>query len=1040
MAVIRQQTQVFNKPVGVRRINTGEAEVWEQVAAQADNFRSRALQKAATEAEQAGKMKGMAVESGQISAIDPTTNQPVAFKAPANFGEIAASSYQDIITRRFEQSVDNELKTQGAYYAQNAGNSDEYKNAISGHVGNMINAGGDDTYFSRYIQEAGQSYVDSTYLAMKSKELQASILETNTNAHFSMVENRELIKRNIIAQNITGVNDSIDKQKKVINDLFNVKYYTRAQRESELDSLRGLEALTYNTELTTYFANLPKADRVKFLVDLDNPNNIEDPNIKTLVINALATHNKQTLIEGFNKTVARSEDLTLSEVQKEVSKFLPAINSNMSSRDIDSLTLPIEDEKVRNEVRSHLKLDYINKLVSFKADNSKDATLFINELRKAEPNNETLAGLLRKNFNKDSDMSLDVQQSLEFIQNLTSKERISIAENLSSRLPSIKSIESSAANKREQGYRENIRNIKTTGDYKDVIKSIEKDNTIVNKDTLLELTKNVYANRMNQSAAAISLSYNELENVSIALGDKRGVALLETPQEILAFEQYKDAHNINPSSVNAAIASRLKASAQINLDIANEVKTKALKGAIEKGISVPHDDMEFLQKEIMGEEIFLTAENIENYPIMTDALKKGIMFPAFKSFFNSAVTSTNEATVAKAGNLFEEMTRVKVDSEGMSYQIDMLKANMKPETYAQLNAAAVTARAEYTTPFLVISELRQYDGNLDEDVLADYNNSTGGNLKKIKSIFDDRNVSPNFRKELSIAIKMQKSRGVQITEEAVDTIVENYIETNNMGRDTNVIAPHIDGATAYPVLSFINEVNFTQNRIALTKAIAQDDAYSPLLKGGTKLDQARELVKDLTLQNLPTLLRATVQSFRGQYQARSEIADVGLTREGHKVLNTDLFWKPDLMSFANGVPKYTAQYKDVNNTFQDLIVNGEPWALERIGDYRDEFRSVAHKEFIAKLRSTKPKIKAEGYINYQATLKHMTFAEFIKDPEFNELVAAYGNEEEVKIAYATQRLRWNAQSNNAFREQLMNIDIKDAALQYLRGVEGIGQN
>ena len=69
----------------------------------------------------------------------------------------------------------------------------------------------------------------------------------------------------------------------------------------------------------------------------------------------------------------------------------------------------------------------------------------------------------------------------------------------------------------------------------------------------------------------------------------------------------------------------------------------------------------------------------------------------------------------------------------------------------------------------------------------------------------------------------------------------------------------------------------------------------------------------------------------------------------------------------------------------------------------------------------------------------MTFAEFKKDPEFNELVAAYGNEEEVKIAYATQRLRWNAQSNNAFREQLMNIDIKDAALQYLRGVEGIGQ-
>ena len=69
----------------------------------------------------------------------------------------------------------------------------------------------------------------------------------------------------------------------------------------------------------------------------------------------------------------------------------------------------------------------------------------------------------------------------------------------------------------------------------------------------------------------------------------------------------------------------------------------------------------------------------------------------------------------------------------------------------------------------------------------------------------------------------------------------------------------------------------------------------------------------------------------------------------------------------------------------------------------------------------------------------MTYSEFQKDPEFNKLVAAYGNEEEVKITYAMQRLRWNAESNNKFREQLTNLNIRDAALEYLRGVEGKGQ-
>ena len=1038
MAVIRQQTQVFNKPVGVRRINTGEAELWEQVAASADEFRRRAFEKAALEAKQAGAMKGMSVASGEIAAIDPETNQPVAFKAPANTGSIYSSAYQDVITRRFEESVNTELKAQGSYYAKNATSADEYKIAISGHVGNMIKAGGDDTYFSRYIEETGQAYVDSTYVAMKAKETEAIIFQTNTNDYLAGLESEHTIRLNIQANNLNDVAKGLDAEEKRARNLFDTKYLTLAQYEAKKNIYRGLRSLSNNVKLTNVYTSMSKDEKTAFISSLDNPSEITNPVVKTMVINALVGANKNTLIEGFKAIDTRAEDVVVSVVDAETSALINQINKNMDYNEIQELTSSIENREIRKQVFNNLSKDHLNKSLDFYAQNSNAASALINELRSAEPNGVNLTKIIQEAYNNNNPDAQDVPDIVQFIQDMEPEDRVSYAESLSARLPSIKALETQSENEWEINARGKIRNIETLIDYQRIKKSILDNKKLVNQDKLLGVAAEKFADVMSNQAKSIAISHEEMSNVRNAINDKSFASSL-TITEKAAYDYYKKAHDITPSSVNATMSNRLDAIVKVNENLGHEVKIKAIKGSLEKGINVDAQELEYLQKEIMGEEIFLTAENIENYPIMTDALKKGIMFPAIKSFFNSAVTSTNEATVAKAGNLFEEMSRVKVNSEGMSYQIDMLKVNMKPETYAQLNAATVIARAEYTTPFLVISELRQYDGNLDEDVLADYNNSTAGNLKKIKSIFDDRNVSPNFRKELSIAIKMQKARGVQITEEAVDTIVENYIETNNMGRDTNVISPHIDGATAYPVLSFINEVNFTQNRIALTKAIAQDDAYSPLLKGGTKLDQARELAKDLTLQNLPTMLRGIVESFKGQYQARSELADVNLTKEGHKVLNTDLFWKPDLMSFANGVPKYTAQYKDVNNTFQDLIVNGEPWALERIGDYRDEFRSVAHKEFIAKLKSTKPKIKAEGYINYQATLKHMTFAEFKKDPEFNELVAAYGNEEEVKIAYATQRLRWNAQSNNAFREQLMNIDIKDAALQYLRGVEGIGQ-
>ena len=1007
MAVIRQQTQVFNKPVGVRRINTGEAELWEQVAAQADEFRNRAYKKAAVEAEQAGKMKGMATESGDIVAIDPETNQPVAFKAPSNFGSIAAASYQDIITRRFEQSVDNELKAQGSYYAKNATSADEYKNAISGHVGNMIKAGGDDTYFSRYIEEAGQSYVDSTYVAMKSKELEASILEANTNDHIRGLDAIYTIKRNIGKSNTNSLLAEIQKEYDSAQNLLDNNFYTIAQFESKRSELLGLQSLVNKTHLTDMYISMTKNQKVKFISQIYNPSTIQDEKLRMFVIDARIDSSVETIVNGLRSIDKTAEDLSTSNIEIETSRLLSKVHSNMSYDDINQLTEET-DPNIRPEVNTLLREDQLNKSLHLSAKSADATNVLIDQLRSPEPDKNTLKEALKIARNADADNVKSVEDLVQFIIDMPAKDRIKYAESLSARLPSMKSIEATAENNFIISMQDKTRNISTIEDYKKIENEILNRKNLVNADKYINNAKEKFASVMSIQAKDMSLRYEELQNVKNALGNKQFASNL-TDREKKAYELYKQAHDIIPTSINSAVSYRLDAIADDNETLGHQLKIKGISESINQGISVGTQDLKYYQDEIMGDTIFLTVDNIDNYPMITDALKKGIMFPAVKNFFNSAVTSMDEITVEKAGNLFEEMTNVEVDSEGMLYNIDMLKGNMKPETYAYYNAAVITARSEHTTPFLVISELRQYDGNLDQDVLADYNASTDGKLKNIKSIFDDRNVSPNFRNELSIAIKMQKARGVQITKEQVDTIIDNYIETNNMGRDTNVIAPHIDGATAYSLTSHIRPTNIISNRMALTRALAQDDAYSPLLTGGGKFAQARELAKDLTLQNLPIMLRSLIQEFKGQYQARSELGDIELSREGHKTLNTDVFWKPDLMSFANGVPKYTAQYIDKNETYQNFIVNGEPWTLERVGDYSNEFRSAAHKEFIAKLKSTQPKIRAEGFINYHATLEHMTYSEFEKDPEFNKLVSAYGNVELVKEAYEVQRQKYQAE-------------------------------
>ncbi len=97
----------------------------------------------------------------------------------------------------------------------------------------MIKAGGDDTYFSRYIQESGQAYVDSTYVAMKSKELEASILKSNTDDHIRGLDAIYTIKRNIGKSSTNSLLAEIQKEYNSAENLLDNGYYSVAHCESK---------------------------------------------------------------------------------------------------------------------------------------------------------------------------------------------------------------------------------------------------------------------------------------------------------------------------------------------------------------------------------------------------------------------------------------------------------------------------------------------------------------------------------------------------------------------------------------------------------------------------------------------------------------------------------------------------------------------------------------------------------------------------------------------------------------------------------------
>tara|TARA_R110002153_G_scaffold73068_3_gene190735 strand:+ start:634 stop:3885 length:3252 start_codon:yes stop_codon:yes gene_type:complete len=170
MAVLRQQTQVFNKPIGVVRANAGGAQVAQAISAAADTISKIGFTEAAENAERKGIEVAQALEESQLKTMNPETGKPEAFKAPKGFGKIAATAYQRVVDSRFEDSVEAELRTKAQEIALNHQyNPESYDDVFSDYIGNMSKTA--QGKYKVFIQTAGARYLESTKLNIRERTI-----------------------------------------------------------------------------------------------------------------------------------------------------------------------------------------------------------------------------------------------------------------------------------------------------------------------------------------------------------------------------------------------------------------------------------------------------------------------------------------------------------------------------------------------------------------------------------------------------------------------------------------------------------------------------------------------------------------------------------------------------------------------------------------------------------------------------------------------------------------------------------------------------
>lgn len=163
MAVIRQRTQVFNQPVGVVRADAGSRDIGTAISNVASTFQQIAFREAAEDAQKKGIEIAEAVEEKKLRTINPETGKPEAFKAPKGFGRIASAAYQSVIDKRYEDSIDTELRVKAQEIAlKYQYDPESYDEVMSNYIGQMTN--GAEGKYKTFVETTGAKFLALTKL------------------------------------------------------------------------------------------------------------------------------------------------------------------------------------------------------------------------------------------------------------------------------------------------------------------------------------------------------------------------------------------------------------------------------------------------------------------------------------------------------------------------------------------------------------------------------------------------------------------------------------------------------------------------------------------------------------------------------------------------------------------------------------------------------------------------------------------------------------------------------------------------------------
>lgn len=293
MAVIRQQTQFVNKPIGVVRTDTGEDEIWKSVAEGARLLSEISYKNLREDARDAGIDAGMAVDRAEITTFDPETQKPVALTAPKGMGRIARRAREEVIERRFISSVQFEIEEKSREISLKYPDPNQYTEMMARYVGQMKQNAGPQ--YQNIIDESGRELISRTEFSLAVAAQKAAQAELERSAKLQAFKALREVE---IGANLNDeeFNKKYDQFKERIDTELKVTG-NQIQYIENLDKGRLVAAGRIATKLSMQTQNMPKSVTVAIEAAILDPSLIGLVSDSALRAKVASIHN---ITNGFN--------------------------------------------------------------------------------------------------------------------------------------------------------------------------------------------------------------------------------------------------------------------------------------------------------------------------------------------------------------------------------------------------------------------------------------------------------------------------------------------------------------------------------------------------------------------------------------------------------------------------------------------------------------------------------------------------------------------------------------------------------------------